>query len=594
MIEAHTVSHLERKFQGIGASPGIITGKVFVYGRDEVAVVQKEIRGEDVGSEIGRFEQALLLTRQQLQEIQKRIIEDLGENDGAIFDAHLLVLDDPSLIDEVVRRIQEEHQNVEFAFENVSTQYFKSLLNIEDAYLRERAADIKDVAHRVLRNLEGQSSQDLRTLVEPCIVLAYDLSPSDTATLDRAKVLGFCTDIGSRTSHTAIMARAMDIPAVVGLHDSSHQIESGCFALLDGYGGWLYINPSEQTLYDYGQLEHKRHTIEVSLESLRDLPSETTDHVRVMLGANIEMPSDVPHVLENGADGVGLFRTEYIFINRKDMPTEDEQYRAYAEVAEKMNPKPVIIRTLDLGGDKFLSHLEVAREMNPFLGWRAIRFCLERTDIFQDQLRAILRASRLGNVQIMYPMISGVGELRRANAELDKARQTLRERGIAFDEKIKVGCMIEIPSAALTADLLAKETNFFSVGTNDLIQYSLAVDRVNEKIAHLYEPTHPAIIRSLKNIADAAHKAGIPAGICGEMAGDVTMAPLLVGMGFDELSTSPSVVPQLKKLVRSMSKAQANEVVHQALELSTGDEIRKLSVNLAKSIAPDIMELSAN
>lgn len=589
-----TANHVERRFHGIGASPGIVTAKLFVYGRDELPVVERTIRDEEVAAEISRFEQGLLSTRQQLQEIQKRIVDDLGENDGAIFDAHLLVLDDPSLIDEVVRRIREGHQNVEFAFESVAGQYFKSLLNIEDSYLRERAADIKDVAHRMLRNLQGHEFQDLRSLTEPCVVMSYDLAPSDTATMDRSKVLGFCTDIGSKTSHTAIMARALDIPAVVGLHDASHHVESGATVLLDGYGGWLIVNPSEKTLGEYGQLETKRHSIEISLEGLRDVAAETKDRVRVQLCANIEMPSDVAHIVACGADGVGLFRTEYVYINRPDMPSEEEQYKAYFEVAQKIHPKHVIIRTLDLGGDKFLSHFQVAKEMNPFLGWRAIRFCLERTDIFRIQLRAVLRASSLGNVWMMYPMISGLMELRRANAELEKAKQELRAEKIPFDENLRVGSMIEIPSAAVIADLLARECHFFSIGTNDLIQYSLAVDRVNEKIAHLYEPTHPAIIRLLSHIVEAGHKGGIPVGICGEMAADASLAPLLIGLGFDELSVSPSMIPQIKKVICSLEKGQTIEVAQQALQMSSADEIRQLSLNLVKAVAPDVVELSSS
>jgi len=583
----------EKRFHGIGVSPGIVTGKVFLYGHDEISVTYRSLQPEEIPSEIARLEQALMVTRQQLQEIQKKIVHDLGEVDAAVFDAHLLVLDDPSLIDEVVRRIQQDRQNVEFAFEHVSARYIKSLSNIEDEYLRERASDIKDVAHRVLRNLQGGRFQDLRGLTEPCILLAYDLAPSDTANIDKRKVVGFCTDIGSKTSHTAIMARAMDIPAVVGLHDASQRVESNTFALLDGYGGWLIINPTKQTLFEYGQLESKRHSIEVSLEVFRDLPAETTDHARVFLGANIEMPGDIPHVIMNGADGVGLFRTEYIFINRSDLPSEEEQFRAYFEVAEKLHPRPVVIRTMDLGGDKFLSDFEMPGEMNPFLGWRAIRFCLEQTDIFRTQLRAILRASALRNVRLMYPMISGIGELRQANTHLDQARRELQEKKILYDEQMPVGTMIEVPSAAMTADILARECGFFSIGTNDLIQYALAVDRVNEKIAHLYEPTHPAIIRLLWQVIDAAHKAGISATVCGEMAGDIALAPLLLGLGLDELSTTPSMVPQLKKVIRSLSKSQMMEVAQQALQLSGGDEIRRISTDLVRSVAPEVLELGS-
>lgn len=581
----------EKRYTAIGVSPGIVTGKIFIYGKSDLPVSHHTVNPEDIPLEISRFEQALMTTRQQLQEIQKRVTQDLGKGEGTLFDAHLLVLDDPSLMSEVVKGIH-EGENAEHAFDRVANHYIKSISSFEDEYLRERASDIKDVAHRVIRNLQGSQFQDLRALEEPSIVLAYDLAPSDTAIMDKRKVIGFGTDIGSKTSHTAIMARAMEIPAVVGLHDVSQSVESGAMALLDGYSGILILHPTEQTLAEYGRIESKRHSIEVSLESLRDLPAETTDHHRVLLGTNIEMPDDVPHVLTSGADGVGLFRTEYLFINRDDVPDEEEQFKAYFEVAEKLHPRPVVIRTMDIGGDKFLSHLQVANEMNPFLGWRAIRFCLERVDIFRTQLRAILRASVLKNVRLMYPMISGIKELRQANSELEIARNELRAQKVFFDEHLPVGSMIEIPSAAMTADILARECNFFSIGTNDLIQYSLAVDRVNEKIAHLYEPTHPAIIRLIRKVVDDAHQAGIRVSVCGEMGGDVALAPILIGLGVDELSASPPVIPQLKKMIRSLGLEQSREIARQTLELGSGEEIRRLSTKLAMQVAPDVMELT--
>jgi phosphoenolpyruvate-protein phosphotransferase (PTS system enzyme I) len=587
-----TSNHVEKKFVGIAVSPGIVTGKIYIYGKNEIAVSRRKVKPEEFPQEMTRLEKALMATRQQLQEIQGRITRDLGEVDAALFDAHLLVLDDPSLIDEVVKAIQ-SGKNAEAAFNQVATRYIQSLTKAEDDYLRERAADIRDVAHRVLRNLQGgHEHQDLRSLEEPCIVLAYDMAPSDTAGMDRSKVVGFGTDIGSKTSHTAIMACAMEIPAVVGLHDATQNVEAGTFALLDGYGGVLIINPTEQTLFEYGQLETKRHSIEVGLEAIRDLPAVTTDNCRIQLRANIEMPDDVPHVVSNGADGVGLFRTEYVFINRDDVPTEDEQYQAYFEVAQKLHPKPVVIRTLDLGGDKFLSHLHIANEMNPFLGWRAIRFCLERVDIFRAQLRAILRASSLGNVQLMYPMISGIKELQQANAQLEIARNELREKNIPFHDQMPVGTMIEVPSAALTADRLAKECNFFSIGTNDLIQYSLAVDRVNEKIAHLYDPTHPAIIRLIHQVVQSAHQANIHVSLCGEMAGDVSLVPILLGLGIDELSVNPPVIPQIKKIIRSLKKSDTEEIARRSLDFASSEEIRRMSTDLVRAVAPEVMELS--
>lgn len=582
----------EQQFAGIAAAPGVVTGRVWVHGRSEVVISPREVPPEQVEAEVARLEEALITARQQLSEIQKKVSQDMGDGNAAIFDAHLLVLDDPSLIEEVVRRIRNERHSAEYAFDAVASQFVKSLAELHDEYLRERAADIRDVAQRVLQCLTGHSTEDLRTIEEPCIVLAYDLAPADTACIDKTKVIGFCTDIGSKTSHTAIMARALGIPSVVGLHDATQRVREGDYVLLDGYGGLLILNPSEQTLFEYGKLETRRHSIEASFTGLRDEPAITVDGHRVALEANIEMPDDVPDVLANGADGVGLFRTEYLFINRDDIPSEDEQYEAYAEVAKKLAPRPVVIRTIDLGGDKFLSSLQVANEMNPFLGWRAIRFCLERTDVFRVQLRAIARASVFGNVRMMYPMVSGVEELRKANAELETARGELRAAGIPYDEKMPVGTMIEVPSAAMTADILAKECQFFSVGTNDLIQYSLAVDRVNERIAHLYQPTHPAILRLLKQVVEAAHARGIPVAVCGEMAGDVALVPLLVGLGVDELSANPPVLPSTKRLIRGLNRAATIEMVERAMQMSDAAEIRSLSATLARAAAPEVMELA--
>lgn len=582
----------ELRFAGIAAAPGIVTGKVWVHGRSEVVISPREVPPEQVEAEVARLEEALIVARRQLSEIQEKVSQDMGDGNAAVFDAHLLVLDDPSLIEEVVRRIRDERHSAEYSFDAVASQFVKSMAELNDEYLRERAADIRDVAQRVLRCLTGHSAEDLRTVGEPCIVLAYDLAPADTACIDKTKVIGFCTDIGSKTSHTAIMARALGIPAVVGMHDATQRVHEGDFVLLDGYGGLLILNPSKQTLFEYGQLETRRHSIEASFVGLRDEPAVTVDGHRVALEANIEMPDDVPDVLANGADGVGLFRTEYLFINRDDIPSEEEQYQAYAEVAKKLVPRPVVIRTIDLGGDKFLSSLQVANEMNPFLGWRAIRFCLERPDVFRVQLRAIARASVCGNVRMMYPMVSGVEELRQANAELAAARGELRAAGIPYDEKMLVGTMIEVPSAAMTADILAKECQFFSVGTNDLIQYSLAVDRVNERIAHLYQPTHPAILRLLKHVVEAAHARGIPVAVCGEMAGDVALVPLLVGLGVDELSANPPVLPATKRLIRGLNRGAALEMVARAMQMSDAAEIRSLSAALARAAAPEVMELA--
>jgi phosphoenolpyruvate-protein phosphotransferase (PTS system enzyme I) len=582
----------ERIFRGIPVSPGVCRGKILVLGKPQREAIARRVVSEaDVPRELKRFEQALVETRQQILEVQRQVTEGLGAQDGSIFDAHLLVLEDPTLIEEVTRLIEQEHICAEHAFQKVADKYARTLSAIDDDYLRERAADMRDVAARMLDNLLGHSDTfDLRQVTDPCIIISYDLTPSQTAQINKKMVIGFATDIGSRTSHTAIMARSLRIPAVVGLHSASQDVVSGTYALLDGFNGQIVINPTDQTLFEYGQLERKRVPLEAKLKETLDKPAVTLDGTQVVLAANVEQPSDTEAVLASGAEGVGLFRTEYLFINRETLPTEEEQYKAYREVASALKPSPVIIRTLDLGGDKFLSHLQVPQEMNPFLGWRAIRFCLQEREIFQTQLRAILRASVDGNVKMMYPMISGLEELVQANDLVEQYKAELRRDGIAFDANIEIGAMIEIPSAAVAAESLAKRVKFFSLGTNDLIQYSLAVDRLNERIAHLYEPTHPAILRLIKMTTDAATRNGIWTGVCGEMAGDPVLTPLLLGLGVTELSASPGVVPQIKYLIRRLKMSEARELAEFALNCESGPEILARCKKLALQIAPSLFE----
>jgi phosphotransferase system enzyme I (PtsI) len=515
----------------------------------------------------------------------------MGAAEGSIFDAHLLVLEDRTLLDEVVRTIQDEQSNAEHAFHAVAERYATSLAAIEDDYLRERATDMRDVTTRVLNNLLGLDEEvDLRHLKEPCIIISHDLTPSNTAQLDRRKVMGFATDVGSKTSHTAIMARHLRIPAIVGLKDISAQLESGQYALLDGFNGLLVVNPTDETLFQYGQLERKQATLQEKLRDILLKPAVTLDGQRVFLSANIEQASDAEEVKACGAEGVGLFRTEYLFINRAHLPGEQQQYQAYREAAVALKPKPVVIRTLDLGGDKFLSHLPMPKELNPFLGWRAIRFCLQERDLFREQLRAILRASAEGNVKMMYPMISGLDELIQANALVEEYKTELRREGVAFDDNLEIGAMIETPSAAIVADSLAKRLKFFSIGTNDLIQYSLAVDRMNERIAHLYEPTHPAIVRLLKGILDAAHQQKVWVSVCGEMASDPVLVPLLLGLGVDELSAAPPLVPQIKFIIRRLKLDEAKALATFALACESASEILARCQELARQIAPSLFE----
>ena len=577
-------------FFGAGASPGIACGKIHVV-RDELDDVPRyRIAPSQIADEIGRFEAALIQTRMQILKMQQRIAESIGAKDAAIFDAHLLVVEDRTLIDEVLRKLETDLWNVEWVFQEVATRYAATLSKIDDPYLRERALDIQDVSKRVIRNLQGKAPRAFLALTEPHILVAHNLTPSDTASMNKKHVLGIATDLGSRTSHAAIMARSLNIPAIVGLHDITAKLETGQYVLLDGIDGVLIVNPTAETLAKYAEIESKRAKVVAQLKELRETTSTTRDGRHIVLSANIELPEDVEAVFANGAEGIGLYRTEFLYLNRNTLPTEEEQYETYRQVAERVRPHPLIIRTFDLGGDKLAAGtVDMTDELNPFLGWRAIRFCLENIDIFKTQLSAILRASTVGNVKIMFPMISGLDELRRAVEVLTECKEELRKAEIDIADKIEVGAMIEIPSAAISANVLAREVDFFSIGTNDLIQYALAVDRVNEKIAHLYEPTHPAVVRLLKMIADAAHANNIWVGVCGEMAGDIALTPLLLGLGMDELSTSAMLVPRVKRAVQSLAIPECRELVEETLKLDTPSEILARCLELADKHYGDLL-----
>ncbi len=571
-------SKSEVTVQGISASQGIAYGPVFLYIQSDVEVPEYQVDPEKRVAEIARLEQALVVTRHQIQKIQAEVEKNLGSEEARIFDAHLLVLEDQALISETIRDFENTGSNIETCFDRVSQRYIKAFDEIDDEYLRERAGDIRDVAQRVLSNLLGHTAQSLSQLVEKRVVVANNISPSDAAGIDRSQALAIVTDSGSKTSHAVIVARSMKVPAVVGVRDLTTKVSPGDWVLVDGYDGTVVINPDEQTLFRYGQIQRQRKSEEQRLLEANRLPSVTLDNVPVTLRANIEGACETALVKDYLAAGVGLFRTEFLYLSSDHVPTEEEQYRAYRDVAETLAPEPVVIRTLDIGGDKPMagsSHL-FPREDNPFLGYRAIRFCLDQLDIFKDQLRAILRASAHGNVQLMYPMISGTEELAKANAVLDECRAELKAKKIPFDPKLKVGTMIEIPSAAYTADLLAKDCDFFSIGTNDLIQYLLAIDRVNDLIAHLYEPTHPAVVRTLKHIVDEAHKGGIKVSVCGEMASDPILVPLLLGLGVDELSMTPPLIPAARFLVRSMTMDDARKLVAKVLKMDSPKAIQTL------------------
>jgi len=564
--------------QGIAASEGIAYGQVFVYIQSDVEVPSYQVEPEKRIDEIARFDQALLVTRQQIAKIQSEVRNNLGPEEALIFDAHLLVLEDQALIGETIREFEATGRNIETCFNQVSARYIKAFSEIDDEYLRERAGDLRDVAQRVLQNLLGQAENSLSRLADKRIVVANDITPSDSASIDRSAALAIVTDSGSRTSHAVIVARSMKVPAVVGVRNLTSRIRTGDWAIVDGYDGVVILHPTESTLFRYGKIQERKKTLESRLLEANNRPAITLDGVPVTLMANIEKSEEVTLVQNYRADGVGLFRTEYLFLNAARVPTEQEQFLAYKTVAEALTPNPVIIRTLDLGGDKPMAgNPELfPKENNPFMGFRAIRFCLEQTNIFKDQLRAILMASAYGKVQLMYPMISGHEEMARANAVLAECMAELKARGQPFDENLAIGAMIEIPSAAATIDLLARDSAFFSIGTNDLIQYLLAIDRVNDRIAHLYEPTHPAIIRTLKHIVDGAHEHKIPVSVCGEMAGDPIYVPLLLGLGVDSLSMSPMWIPSVKYLVRAMTMADARALTAEALKMSSPREIHAM------------------
>ncbi|MFH1355205.1 MAG: phosphoenolpyruvate--protein phosphotransferase [Candidatus Omnitrophota bacterium] len=572
------------QLKGIAAAPGIRIGPAHKFGKEEFIVPRNTIREDEISIHIQLFEEALIKTRKEIIELQKRISGEMGQEEAQIFDAHLLVLEDRMLIEEVISRLKKEKLNVACIFSEVLKKYISVFSKIEDEYLKERIVDINDVGRRILRNLLGKERKGLSDLKEQVVVVAHDISPSETATMHKKNVMAFVTDIGGKTSHTAIMAKSLEIPAVVGAQGATSIINPQDLLIVDGSTGVVIINPDQQTLENYRQEERKFEGVLQRFLTAKDLPAVTRDGKTLQIHANIELPDEVPSAKLHGARGIGLYRTEFFYMNRKDLPTEEEHYQEYKYVAQEMKPDPVVIRTLDLGGDKFSSQFAVPQEMHPFLGWRAIRFCLARPEIFKVQLRAILRASVHGKLRLMYPMISSVDELRQANNILDQAKKELEDKGMPYDKNIEVGVMIEVPSAAVTADILAKEADFFSIGTNDLIQYSLAVDRVNEKVAYLYEPAHPAVLRLIENIINMGHKAKIKVAMCGEMAGEPGLVLILLGLGLDEFSIPPQVIPELKYIIRSVTMKQVTEIAQKALTFSTAEEINIYSQDKIREV----------
>jgi phosphotransferase system enzyme I (PtsI) len=536
---------------GIGVSPGIAIGPVFVLQKPDYKAHRWEIPPRDVPREIRRFRAAVAASARQLRGLRRTLAREVGQQHAYILDAHLLMLSDRMVLDEVIANIRRERVNAEWALQQAVARFREAFAGLEDAYLREKAGDIADIGERILRNLAGELPEKVAGIPEGVIVLARDLSPSDTAQMRKEWIRGFAIDMGGKTSHTAIVARSLEIPAVVGLEDITARAENGDAAIIDGNTGQVYLNPDQETVERYEELRRRYQRYDVELLKLRELPAETVDGYRIDLEANIELPEEIPSVLEHGAEGIGLYRTEFIYLNRGDMPNEEEHYELYRSLAEAIAPRPATIRTFDLGGDKFLSNVPLAKEMNPALGLRAIRFCLREVTVFKTQLAGILRASAHGSLRMMFPMVSELDELLQAKEMIGEVKADLDRRGLAYDRDLQVGVMIETPSAAMIADILAQEADFFSIGTNDLIQYALAIDRVNEHVAYLYRPLHPAVLRIIRDTVRAAHTQGIPVAMCGEMAGEPIYSQLLVGMGIDSLSMNAVSLPRVKKIVRA-------------------------------------------
>ncbi|WP_282201329.1 phosphoenolpyruvate--protein phosphotransferase [Collibacillus ludicampi] len=559
-------------FTGIAASRGIAIGPAFILQEFSPVVTRVTLSPEDSEKELDRLNQAILETKEQIETIKKRAEEELGAEEAEIFAAHLMMVSDPEFLGAIRNHVTEQRVNAEAAIQEVVDMYVNLFSAMDDEYMRERAADVRDVGRRILRNLMGIKDISLSELSEDVVVLAHDLTPSDTAQLNH-HVLGFATEIGGRTSHSAIMARSLELPAVVGVSGLLENIKTGDLVIIDGEQGKVIVNPAEDELKAYQVRKESLRQQKEALLALVDKPSITKDGRRVELAANIGTPKDAQGALRNGAEGIGLYRTEFLYMDRQELPSEEEQYEAYRQVAEAMGDKPVIIRTLDIGGDKELPYLQLPQEANPFLGYRAIRLCLDRKDLFKIQLRAILRASVHGKLRIMYPMISGLEELRQANSLLQSVKNELKESGIPFDEEIQVGMMIEVPSAAISADLLAPEVDFFSIGTNDLIQYAVAVDRMNERISHLYQPFHPSVLRLIRHVIQAAHQHGKWVGMCGEMAGDPLAIPVLLGLGLDEFSMSASSILDARACITSISYQEAKTWAEEVLQYKTAEEI---------------------
>ena len=565
------------KQRGIGVSAGSSIGRALVLETHEVSIYRLPILPRDVDPELERWRQALGEAKRQLQQLRHRIEDELGENYSAIFDAHLLLVEDHGMIESVSKSIREQRVIAEWALKENVDAHLRVFQQINDRYIQERGGDLEDVHRRLQRILAGSLiHHDLSELTEDVVVVAEGLSPSDTALLNKEHVIGMAVDEGSRTSHTAIIARALEIPAVLGLGTISQKIKTGDLIVVDGDQGHVLVNPDASQIKEYQRRQHEWEAREKELQKLTDLPAITEDKVEVHLLANIELPDEVEPAVKRGASGIGLYRSEFLYLQRSPaLPSEEEHYLAYRDLAEKVQPRSAVIRTLDLGGEKYFHSVLDREEINPVMGMRAIRLCFRRPDIFRSQLRGILRASAHGSIRMMFPMVTGIGEVRQARSLFEEARQELRKEGQPFDENMKVGIMIEVPAAAAVADLLAAEVDFFSIGTNDLIQYTLAIDRGNQSVSYLYQPLHPSILRQIKFVADAAGRQGIPVSVCGEMASDPLGVMVLIGLGLTELSMNALSIPSVKNIIRSLNAAELRKIADKVLNMGTATEIEE-------------------
>ena len=561
---------------GIPASPGIVFGKALVLKEEKIVLDTEKIKDDQIDAEVARFYAGREAAVEQLTAIKDRAFQSLGEEKAAIFEGHLMILEDEELEQEIIEYLRSHKVNAGVAASRIIDQQVEMLSEIDDEYLKERAGDIRDIGNRLIKNILGMKVVDLGEIDEEAILVAYDLTPSETAQLNLDKVLGFITDIGGRTSHTSIMARSLELPAIVGTNDVTEKVKNGDYLILDAINNAVYVNPSREDIERLKKLEAQLAEEKAELAKLKDLPALTLDGHRVDVVANIGTIRDCEGADRNGAEGVGLYRTEFLFMDRDQLPSEEEQFIAYKEVVEAMNGRIVILRTMDIGGDKELPYLDLPKEMNPFLGWRAIRIAFDRRQILHDQLRAVLRASAFGKLAVMFPMIISVEEIRELKSVIEVLKQELRNEGKAFDENIQIGVMVETPAAAVNARFLAKEVDFFSIGTNDLTQYTLAVDRGNEMISHLYNPLSPAVLNLIKQVIDASHAEGKWTGMCGELAGDEKATLLLLGMGLDEFSMSAISIPRIKKLIRNVNFHDAKELADSALQQPTAVEIEQL------------------